>query len=307
MFLGFFVIFVLSLIFIGLFRHYAVSFGFVALPNHRSSHTGSTPAGAGIAFYLAVVMGVMLFPSYCMDEYFLVCIAILLVLVIGMLDDLSEVRPRVKFAVLIFAALLVTLDGFLLDDLGSFFGIEVRLGWLAMPFTIFAIVGLSNALNLIDGLDGLAGLVTLVILGVFWYIGYIHHDLMLLTLSSAFIASLFAFLLFNWHPASVFMGDSGSLLLGFVISILAIRSLVYLPSMSILFMVAVPVLDTLVVMTRRRRMGRSIFSPDRCHMHHVLLRFFSDNVRRTVFFLAVLQAVFSMTGLYLGLRMAGDR
>ncbi len=160
-------------------------------------------------------------------------------------------------------------------------------------------IAFTNALNLIDGLDGLAASISIVILGSFFTIGYQNSDLFMMILSGAFISSLLAFLLFNWHPASIFMGDSGSLTLGFVISLLAIKSLAYIPAISILFLTAIPILDTFVVVIRRKRTGRSIFSVDRCHMHHVLQHFFAEDTQKTVLFLVVFQLIYSLTGLQL--------
>ena len=99
------------------------------------------------------------------------------------------------------------------------------------------------------------------------------------------------------------MGDSGSLTLGFVITILAIKSLDYLPAMSILFITAIPIFDTLIVMIRRKRKGKSAFHADRCHMHHILRHFFAEDTKKTVFFLGVLQASYSITGLQLDKHM----
>ncbi len=99
------------------------------------------------------------------------------------------------------------------------------------------------------------------------------------------------------------MGDSGSLTLGFVISVLAIKSLAYLPAISIFFVAAIPIIDTLVVMVRRKLKGRSMFSADRCHMHHILRHFFAEDTRKTVFFLGILQLIYSLTGLQLEKRM----
>jgi UDP-GlcNAc:undecaprenyl-phosphate GlcNAc-1-phosphate transferase len=121
----------------------------------------------------------------------------------------------------------------------------------------------------------------------------------MMMMSGAFISALLGFLIFNWHPASIFMGDSGSLTLGFVISLLAIKSLAYLPTVSILFIAALPILDTLVVMVRRKIKGRSIFSADRCHIHHILRHFFAEDTRKTVLFLGVFQGINSLTGLQL--------
>jgi UDP-GlcNAc:undecaprenyl-phosphate GlcNAc-1-phosphate transferase len=186
-----------------------------------------------------------------------------------------------------------------IDDIGVFFGLPISFGWFALPFTVFAVVGFTNALNLIDGLDGLAATVSMMILGSFFIVGYVNEDLFMMVMSGAFISALLGFLVFNWHPASIFMGDSGSLTLGFVISVLAIKSLAYISTVSVLFIAAIPILDTLVVMVRRKMNGRSMFSADRCHIHHILRHFFAEDTRKTVLFLGVLQGIYSLTGLQL--------
>lgn len=222
-----------------------------------------------------------------------------MVFLVGILDDLRDTAPRTKFIVLAIATAVISLDGVYIDAVGIYFGFDVSLGWLALPFTLFAVMGFTNALNLIDGLDGLAGSITIVILSAFFYIGSIHDDLFMMVFSGAFIAGLFAFLLYNWNPASIFMGDSGSLTLGFLISVLAIKSLAYIPAVAVLFIAAVPLLDTFIVMIRRKRNGKSLFCADKCHMHHLLQEFFGNSTKTTVRFLVVMQAIYAMIGVHL--------
>ena len=181
-------------------------------------------------------------------------------------------------------------------SLGNYFGYEMVLpAWFVFPFTFFAIAGFTNALNLMDGLDGLASVVSIVMLVTFLAVGLQYNDEVLISLSSFFIVTLLAFLLFNWHPAKVFMGDSGSLALGIVISILAIHSTQYIAPTSVLFMVALPLLDTFIVMTRRIQRHRSPFEADKNHLHHFLFNVKGD-VRYTVMILAFMQVVFSIIG-----------
>jgi UDP-GlcNAc:undecaprenyl-phosphate GlcNAc-1-phosphate transferase len=269
------------------------------VPNDRSSHSAIVPSGAGIAFTLAVMLLFPIFYYGIAVAYLWTFLAILLVFIIGVLDDLHDTSPNTKFFVIILATIFLSFDGIIISDLGTFFGFDLSLGWFALPFTIFAVVGFTNALNLIDGLDGLAATISIVILGTFFIVGYQHDDLFMLLLSGAFISTLLAFLLFNWYPASIFMGDSGALTLGFVISVLAVKSLAYLPTVSILFIAALPILDTVIVMARRKINGRSMVSADRCHLHHILRHFFAEDTRKTVLFFGILQAVYSMTGLQL--------
>lgn len=282
-----------------LLKHYAPKLGLIDIPNGRSIHVVHTPRGAGIGFYLAIALIYPLFHFDIMEQYPWTFLAIFLIFCVGLLDDYKDTSPKTKFIVLILSTIMLSFDGLLIDDIGTFFGLPITLGWFALPFTVFAVAGFTNALNLIDGLDGLATSISIVILGAFFIVGYQHDDVFMMSLSLAFIAALLAFLLFNWHPASIFMGDSGSLTLGFVISVLAIKSLAYVPTVSILFITAIPLFDTLVVMVRRKLKGRSAFSADRCHMHHILRHFFAEDTRKTVLFLGVFQLIYSITGLQL--------
>jgi UDP-GlcNAc:undecaprenyl-phosphate GlcNAc-1-phosphate transferase len=299
MFIEFVVIFLLSLLFIKVIRSYADQIGLVDIPNDRSTHVNHTARGAGIGFYLAVALVLPFFNFELLYEYVWTCIAIFLIFIVGVLDDHRDTSPNTKFFVIILSTVFLYFNDIVIDDIGVFFGIPISFGWFALPFTIFAVVGFTNALNLIDGLDGLATTVSMIILGAFFAVGYTNDDLFMMIISGAFISGLLGFLVFNWHPASIFMGDSGSLTLGFVISVLAIKSLAYLPTVSILFIAAIPILDTLVVMIRRKRNGRSIFSADRCHIHHILRHFFAEDTRKTVIFIGVLQGIYSMTGMQL--------
>ena len=295
--IAFFAVFILALIFIYLIKQFAQKLGLIDIPNERSTHVIHTPRGAGIGFFLAVLFSLALFQRQLFFDYPWTFVALFFVFVIGVLDDMHDTSPNTKFIVFIIATVFLSFDGLIINNVGTYFGVPVTLGWFALPFTMFAVSGFTNAMNLIDGIDGLAATVSIIIFGAFLLVGYRHEDMFIVTLSLFFIAALAAFLVFNWHPASIFMGDSGSLTLGFAISVLAIKSLTYLPTVSILFIAALPIFDTLIVMTRRKRRGRSIFSPDRCHMHHIIKHFFKEDTRKTVIFFGILQAVYSITGL----------
>jgi len=303
MYLEFVLIFILSLVLIGLVKYYAPKIGLIDIPSDRSNHHHYIPRGAGIGFYLPIAIVLLIFHFNDILINIWTCLAVFLVFIIGVLDDHHDASPNTKFVVIIISSIFLSFDGVIINDLGTFFGMEIILGWLALPFTIFAIVGFTNALNLIDGLDGLAATISIVILGTFLAVGYLHNDFFMMAVSIAFIAGLSSFLIFNWNPASIFMGDSGSLTLGFVISILAVKSLAYLPAVSILFITAIPILDTLIVMIRRKLNGRSIFGADRCHLHHVLRDFFTEDTKKTVLFLGVFQVIYSLTGLQLDKNM----
>lgn len=299
MYLDFIVIFIVSLGLIKLVKSYAPKLGLMDVPNDRSTHCSTLPSSGGIGFYLPVALTLLIFHFDFILSYSWTAMAVLFVFLIGVLDDHHDTSPNTKFLVLIIATVFLSFDNIIITDIGTYFGIPVTLGWFALPFTVFAVVGFTNALNLIDGLDGLAATISIIILATFFFVGFVHEDVFMIGLSGAFISALLAFLVFNWHPASIFMGDSGSLTIGFVIATLAVKSLAYLPAVSILFIAAIPILDTVIAMVRRKRKGRSMFSADRCHIHHLLKHFLSADTRRTVIFLGVCQALYSITGLQL--------
>ena len=274
----------------------AKEFGLVDKPNSRSIHSSPIPRGAGIIFTISPLLVLMLFHAKEMISYIGIILALLVVIALGVYDDKNGSSPLFKFIVIAFATLTLWQGGLLINHIGLYFGKDVTLGFLAIPFTYFAVSGFTNAMNLIDGLDGLAGSIALLMLGVLLGIGLYHNDKMLIYFSALFIAGLIVFLYFNWYPASIFMGDSGSLSLGFLISALSIKALEYIPTVSVLYLGAIPILDTLVAMFRRKLNGRSATKPDKCHFHHLLLRRF-QSVPKSVLILIFIQIPFTVVGL----------
>jgi UDP-GlcNAc:undecaprenyl-phosphate GlcNAc-1-phosphate transferase len=299
----FVLVFLLTILFIRVIRNNAKKWNLIDVPNERSTHKTYTARGAGIAFYLAVMLVVPFFYFDLIVAYIWTTLAIFLIFLIGVIDDFTSTSPRTKFIFIIVSTIFLSFDHIMITQLHTFFGFDITLSWFALPFSIFVVSGFTNALNLIDGLDGLAATISLVILTTFFYLGYRYNDMFMMLLSGVFMATLLAFLLYNWYPASIFMGDSGSLLLGFVISILAIKSLSYIPPISILFLGALPIIDTLVVMIRRKKAGRSFFSADSCHMHHLCKTLFANSTPKTVLFLGMIQIIYSIIGLQLSLEV----
>lgn len=289
-------IFLISLAGIAILIKFAKKAGLVDIPNSRSVHKAPIPRGAGIFFVLAVFIVLFLFDLTYLITYYYIYLAIALVFIAGTWDDLQDVSPKIKFAFIFFSSLLLYVNDFAIYSLGTYFGYELILPvWLVFPFTFFAIAGFTNALNLMDGLDGLASVISIVMLVAFLAVGLEHNDQLLITLSSFFIVTLLAFLLFNWYPAKIFMGDSGSLTLGIVLAILAIQALQYITPASVLFMIALPLLDTFIVITRRKQRRKSIFKADKNHMHHILFKM-KEDVPYTVKIFAFMQIVFSLIG-----------
>jgi len=287
----------LSFLLIKLIIYYAHKLNLYDVPNERSHHCSVTPSGAGIGFVLAFFIAILSFEYTILLEYWYIFLSIFIVFAIGVYDDRNEISAKLKFIVIFAAVALLWLNGLSIDTLGSWYGYDVRLlSWIALPLSLFAISGFTNALNLIDGIDGLSSSISLVILLFFAFLGFEYHDDLIVILSTFTMSAIVGFLFFNWHPAKIFMGDSGSLTLGFIIGVIAMLSLKYIHPIAIFYLAAIPILDTLVVMVRRIRRKKSPFSPDKTHIHHIMVKFFDMNVQRTVGFLVVLQIVFSSIG-----------
>lgn len=267
------------------------------IPNNRSSHHKATPKVGGIAIFFLLSCSAIIYPEF-LTYHLLSVFAILLVFTIGVVDDFLDLSPYPKFFVMIISSLMVIYDGYTISSLGTYFGTATTLGILTIPFTVFAIVGFTNAMNLIDGLDGLSGSVSAVILAGFTYIGYIHNDITVLYLSSILLLGVIIFLLFNLNPAKIFLGDSGALLVGFTVSIIGVKLLDYISPTSVFFLTGIPILDTLYVMVNRVLNKKSPFKADKTHLHHNILRHTQD-AKKTVQILALSQVMFTLIGLSL--------
>jgi len=267
------------------------------IPNARSSHKSATPKIGGIAIFTTLCLSTFLYPDFVINN-FLSVIAICLIFMIGLIDDLKDLSPYPKFSIIALSSVLIIMNGYTINSLGIYFSVHASLGIFAIPFTIFAVVGFTNAVNLIDGLDGLAGGVSSAILIGFLYLGYLHNDYVILYLSSVLLVGILVFLLFNLHPAKVFLGDNGALVIGFITAMIAIRLLDYISPTSVFFLSGIPILDTLFVMVNRIKNKKSPFIADKTHLHHQILRHTKDG-KKTVYILILSQLMFTLIGLSL--------
>jgi UDP-GlcNAc:undecaprenyl-phosphate GlcNAc-1-phosphate transferase len=194
---------------------------------------------------------------------------------LGLYDDLRGANAWKKFAIqFAVAGLLYALD-FRISAIANPFGSPLMLGWVSLPFTLLWIVGVINALNLIDGLDGLAGGVALVAVVTTFLIAIQREHPLMMLFSSALAGAIIGFLFYNFNPASIFMGDTGSMFLGFVLSASAIQTnqksttavAVLIPAIAL----GLPIMDTLLAIARRALRGRPLFQADKEHIHHRLM------------------------------------
>jgi UDP-GlcNAc:undecaprenyl-phosphate/decaprenyl-phosphate GlcNAc-1-phosphate transferase len=266
-----------------LLRPLALQWEIVDSPGGRKCHEGDIPLVGGLAIFLAVVPPLLWLP---LPDWpvagFVAASAVLLV--VGLLDDAREHdSPRFRFLVQCVAALIMIYGGgVVLRDLGRIGdGVNLlQLGWLAVPFTVFAAVGFVNALNMIDGVDGLAGSVALTAAAGMAFFALRAGDLQSAMVLLLLAAAILGFLLFNWRfthdsKAKVFLGDAGTMFVGGALCWFSIQlsqgEARAMTPVTALWLFAVPLIDTVSMMVRRVLKGRSPFAADREHFHHLLL------------------------------------
>ena len=198
-----------------------------------------------------------------------------LIALLGIYDDLKGAGAKLKFSVQFAVAALVYFLGYRIDALANPFGPTLQLGWLGLPFTMFWIAGVINAINLIDGLDGLAGGVALVAVGMTFVFALLRAEPLMMLFSAALAGGLIGFLRYNFNPAKIFMGDTGSMFLGFVLAVSAIetsqKSSTAIAIVIPIIVLGLPITDTLLAIWRRGVRGAPLFQADRGHIHHRLL------------------------------------
>ncbi|MCF7957222.1 MAG: undecaprenyl/decaprenyl-phosphate alpha-N-acetylglucosaminyl 1-phosphate transferase [Phycisphaerae bacterium] len=251
----------------------------------RKVHAHAMPRIGGVA--IAVAMLGMILPVLFLnnmigdvfrngDKRILVFLAAcFFVFLVGLTDDLVGLRVRTKFLGQFAAALTLCLCGIRVDEITLTQGFVLELGWIAWPFTLVWIIGITNAINLIDGLDGLAAGIAAMTSGVIALFCASTNQPIMAVIMLAMMGSLSGFIFYNYNPARIFMGDGGSLFLGFTLAASCVMCLT--PQTTITGMawpilaMGIPIFDTLFSMLRRFLERRSMFSPDRSHFHHRLL------------------------------------
>ena len=266
----------ITLVMIPILKTYAVRLHTVDIPNGRSIHTLPKPKIGGIAMAMGTIVPVLLWsPKGDFTSALLAGSA--LIAIFGFIDDQRDLNYKTKFVGQICAALIVIFHGgVVIRSLGGILPDGMLLpGWLAVPLTVVVIVGVTNAINLSDGLDGLAGGISLLCFSCIGIIAYQVGNYTIATIAVAVVGAIFAFLRFNTYPAVIFMGDAGSLLLGFLAVTLSLGLSQDNSPVSPLFpliLLGFPILDTLRVMVERISAGHSPFMADNNHFHHKLIQ-----------------------------------
>jgi UDP-N-acetylmuramyl pentapeptide phosphotransferase/UDP-N-acetylglucosamine-1-phosphate transferase len=299
--------FIICLVMIPVIIRISVRYNLVDKPNERKVHKVPISRLGGLGIVAGTLVTSPLWFVYG-DHYFLLHLltGIVILMVIGIVDDLKELTPKVKFLGQIVAALFLAHAGVLIDNLFGIFGIHELPVIIQYLLTIFIVAGIINAFNLIDGIDGLAGGLALIDMTGFFIVFFVSGELGVAFIAASTGGALLAFLKYNYSPAKIFMGDTGSMILGYLLGAAGIVTLVisrgqhshfqYSEAAIIVFSIfLLPVYDTLRVFTGRVINKKSPFSPDKTHIHHLLMQT-GFNHPRSAKILYVANMVIILTG-----------
>ena len=250
-------------------------------PGGRKQHSQNIPLIGGIAIYIAT--SILLGPIFIQKtQHFALWISSLLIVTICVLDDMKAIKVNHRLlAQLIAIGILITIGQTTITSLGNLIGFgNINLGWLSLPFTFFTLIGVINAVNMMDGIDGITGCVSFVELGLMGYLAVIIGAKFELTVIICFMGAILGFLIFNFPhklltKRKIFLGDTGSMLIGLILAWLTARltqGTNGFPPVLMLWIMALPLMDTIHIIFNRKARGISPFKADRRHIHHILLQ-----------------------------------
>ncbi len=277
--LGFAVSFIIAFITTPFIKKIATKAGIVDKPDEaRRVHKKPTPLLGGLAIFYGFIVSIMLFAPIDRNIRGMV-LGALVILVVGIVDDAKQLSAKVKLPFQVLAAVILILHGVQIDVISVPQFIKdsgvISLGFWGIPLTIVWIVGVTNAVNLIDGLDGLAAGVSSIACMSLFCIALIVGEGEVALITAALAGSCFGFLPYNFNPAKIFMGDTGSTFLGFIlasVSIIGLFKSYAVISFAVPFLVlGLPLFDTGFAIVRRVAAGKPVMSPDRGHLHHKVL------------------------------------
>lgn len=253
----------------------AIKVGAVDKPNARKVHTHAIPRLGGLAIYIGF-MAAVLFCVPVRHELLALLLGCTAIVALGIWDDICNIPAKVKLVGQIVAACIPIAFGIQIEWLTNPFGTLIVLPELvAVPVTIFWIIGFTNTVNLIDGLDGLAAGVSFIASVSMFLLAYTMNQYLPAMIIVAMAGAALGFLQYNFNPAKIFMGDTGSMLLGYTMAVAAVLGLVKTAATIALVVpliaLGLPILDTLFAIIRRKMSGVPIFQPDKGHLHHRLL------------------------------------
>ena len=295
-FLIVFVTFISSIIFVYLSKIIAEYIGAIDIPNNRSAHKKPTPLLGGIGIFLSFLLGYILFGKES-TLMLSVLMSSFLILLLGVFDDIKPIKARYKIIMHILVAAIVVYYGGLKLTHIDLFNLKLEFGIFSSSITMIIIIGIINAINLIDGLDGLCAGISSIYFLTIGVIALLLNQFggLDVILSFIMLGSTLGFLVYNFPPAKIFMGDTGSTFLGLMISVIMLLGFktITLTSLVIpLVLLILPITDTLFAIIRRLIHKQSIGVADKEHIHHQLLKKLST--RKTILVIYIVNIIFSI-------------
>lgn len=298
-YLPFLISFVISLALTPVVIKVGPKLGFLDIPkDNRRMHKRPMPIAGGIAIYIAATVAILVFIPLNKNILSLL-IGSTIILISGLLDDKYSISPKAKIAFQLAAGLMIALSGSQIEFFTNIISTKevVWLKYLSIPVTLFWICGITNTVNLIDGLDGLAAGVSLISAVSLMCIALKMNHVAVAIIAAAIGGSCLGFLPYNFNPAKIFMGDTGALYLGFMLSYISIQGVMKYATTLMIFVpvlvLGVPVFDTAFAMIRRYISGKKIFDADKGHLHHRLLAL-GLTQRQTVLILYAISLIFGI-------------
>lgn len=302
-----------------LVRFLALRIGAVDNPNARRINKVPMPSAGGLAIFISFAISSLVFLPlivthvHFFDTYFEYVLPIVVagavIILTGLIDDVRELAPLPKILGILFAALIIWFfTDFHFDSFKIPFGgpLLVFPTWLAFCLTVLWIVAITNAINLIDGLDGLVAgvsIISLLTMGIVSYFFLYDSNIFLSLTIFVLVAAIAGFLPYNYHPAIIYLGDTGALFIGFMIGVFSLQGLKNSTAVAVvtpIIILGVPITDTVVAIIRRKLSGQKIYEADRMHLHHRLLSLGLTH-RGTVLVIYAISFIFSLTSLLLNI------
>lgn len=297
------VCFICSILFTPVIKKLAFKIGATDKPNERKVHQKIMPRLGGLAIYISFVIGVFIAQpdSPYPNTLNAIMLGSFIIIVTGVLDDLYELSAKVKLLGQLLATVIVVFWGGVQVEFINlpFSNGVLEFGFLSIPITILWIVGITNAINLIDGLDGLAAGVSSIALITISIMAILIPNPFVVIMGSILLASTLGFLIFNFNPAKIFMGDTGALFLGFMIAVLSLLGFKNVTMISLvipIIILGVPISDTIYAILRRIVNKKPISAPDKSHLHHCLLGVGFSH-RQTVLIIYAMAAFFGLVAI----------
>lgn len=265
--------FVMAMLITPLVRRFAYLIGAVDHPNARKVHVRTMPRIGGLAIFIAFLIGyALLLPASRYNDAIL--IGAVVIVLTGLIDDRFQLSARVKLMGQMIATVVVLNSGMRIEMINLPFDQQLYLGSWSIPVTVLWLIGITNAINLIDGLDGLAAGVSSIALGTIALLAIIQGNVYLTMMALLLLASTLGFLVHNFYPAKIFMGDTGALFLGYMLAVFSLIGFKNVTMFSLVvpvLLLGLPISDTIFAIVRRLVQGRPPMSPDKSHMHHQLI------------------------------------